>query len=223
MNAPAKYQKLPVDGRTETESTGNGGYRLPDLGRVAVGKLIDGTTVAIRSGLRSGVLRKTDALATVDVRLAAETLAPWLASRKEQAIMLVWDTTEVQGQEILRLPRASNSETVAADATAFGATIVEAAPEAAPTASRRWDNVDSARLGLTPAGDIELEIGPRGRIAPDGSAVAVVIDREALIKALALTSGGKSATQVRISAWIPAIKPAPEAAADAPAGDEAAA
>lgn len=221
MNAPAKYQKLPVDGRAETESTGNGGYRLPDLGRVATGKLLDGTTVAIRSGLRSGVLRKTDALATVDIRLAAATLAPWLAARKEQALMLVWDTTDVQGQEILRLPKSARSDVPAADATAFGATIVEAAPEAAPTASRRWDNVDSARMGLTPSGDVELEIGPRGRVAPDGSAVAVVIDREALAKAMALTSGGKAATLVRISAWVPAVKPAAEAA-DAPAGDEAA-
>lgn len=221
MNAPAKYQKLPVDGRAETESTGNGGYRLPDLGRVAIGKLVDGTTVAIRSGLRSGVLRKTDALATVDIRLSAATLAPWLAARKEQALMLVWDTTDVQGQEILRLPKSANSDVPAADATAFGATIVEAAPEAAPAASRRWDNVDSARMGLTPSGDVELEIGPRGRVAPDGSAVAVVIDREALAKAMALTSGGKAATLVRISAWVPAVKPAAEAA-DAPAGDEAA-
>ena len=98
---------------------------------------------------------------------------------------------------------------------------MEAAPEAAPTASRRWDNVDSARMGLTPSGDVELEIGPRGRVAPDGSAVAVVIDREALAKAMALTSGGKAATLVRISAWVPAVKPAAEAA-DAPAGDEAA-
>lgn len=221
MNAPAKYQKLPVDGRAETESTGNGGYRLPDLGRVAIGKLVDGTTVAIRSGLRSGVLRKTDALATVDIRLSAATLAPWLAARKEQALMLVWDTTDVQGQEILRLPKSANSDVPAADATAFGATIVEAAPEAAPAASRRWDNVDSARMGLTPSGDVELEIGPRGRVAPDGSAIAVVIDREALAKAMALTSGGKAATLVRISAWVPAVKPAAEAA-DAPAGDEAA-
>lgn len=221
MNAPAKYQKLPVDGRAETESVGNGGYRLPDLGRVAIGKLVDGTTVAIRSGLRSGVLRKTDALATVDIRLSAATLAPWLAARKEQALMLVWDTTDVQGQEILRLPKSANSDVPAADATAFGATIVEAAPEAAPAASRRWDNVDSARMGLTPSGDVELEIGPRGRVAPDGSAVAVVIDREALAKAMALTSGGKAATLVRISAWVPAVKPAAEAA-DAPAGDEAA-
>ena len=185
---------------------------------MAAGTLTDGTTVAIRSGLRSGVLRKTDALATVDIRLATATLAPWLAARKEQALMLVWDVVGVQGQEILRLPRA-NADAVAADATAFGATIVEAAPEAAPTMSRRWDNVDSARMGLTPAGDIELEIGPRGRVAPDGTAIACVLDREALIKALALTSGGKTAALVRISAWVPAIKPAPEAT-DAPAGDE---